>query len=72
MKTIQLPDEFLSDITKEDLKENYELLKTDLEECIRIKKSMNYYSDRYIEEKKHLTKIVNAFETVLDFYGVKV
>lgn len=68
---IELPDEFISDITRKNLKENYNMLKKDFEECVKTKKSMNYYSPVYREEKKFLSDILKNFKSILEYYGIK-
>ena len=69
-KTITLPDEFLAQITKDDLLESYISMKEDYEKCKATKQTVNYCSDDYQTELTELQKIVDAFEVVCEFYGV--
>lgn len=69
--TIEIPDELVSKLARIELKETYDFLKSELEECIRDRKSLNMYSEKYGEEKKELSKVVKSFEIVCNYYGIK-
>ena len=67
---IQLIDEQLAEITRNDLKENYEVMFVDYITCIKTKQSVNFYSSDYKEEKKEFEKLLKSFREVMKFYGI--
>ena len=69
---IDLPDETIRILVIKELKETYNMFKSDLEKCIRIKKGLGYISYNYREDKKYLLNITKSLEVLLEFYGVKI
>ena len=72
MKTIELTDEFLAQITRDDLKENYEMIREDLLKCLETGESTMCYSENVSIEIEYLQEKLKAFEIVLDYYGIEV
>ena len=70
--TIELIDEQLAEITRNDLKENYDIMFDDYITCVKTKSSVNYCSDDYKVEKKELEKLLNSFRVVMEFYGIEI
>ena len=69
---IELIDEQLAEITRNDLKENYDIMLEDYITCVKTKRSVNYCSDDYKVEKKKLEKLLNSFRVVMEFYGIEI
>lgn len=69
---INLIDEQLAEITRNDLKENYDIMFDDYITCVKTKSSVNYCSDDYKVEKKELEKLLNSFRVVMEFYGIEI
>ena len=69
---IELIDEQLAEITRNDLKENYDIMFEDYITCVKTKSSVNYCSDDYKVEKKELEKLLNSFRVVMEFYGIEI
>jgi hypothetical protein len=73
MKTIELPDEFLAQITRDDLLENYEMIADDFLKCFANSPDYCFqFADTASEELDELLKLMESFKIVLKYYGIEV
>lgn len=72
IKTIELPQEFIAQITRDDLKSDYDYLLTEYNKCVETGESTMFFSEDIKKEKREIKKRLDAFKIVLQWHGIEV